>query len=78
MEHKHFVTFTQEHFMGFTCFETSIFYHFISKTELSIKRIDVSLFSSGDRTEETIRLAYLNLEKHIANYLKLNTMRKNI
>ncbi len=54
MEHKLFVTFNQEHFMGFTCFETSIFYHFISKTELSILRIDVSLFSSGDRKEKTI------------------------
>lgn len=54
MKHKHFVTFNQEHFMGFTCFETTICYHFISKREVSIKRIDVSLFSSSDRTEETI------------------------
>lgn len=54
MEHKHFVTFNQVHFMGFDCFETSISYHFISKTELSILRIDKSLFSSCDSTEETI------------------------
>jgi len=39
--------------MGFTCFETSISYHFISKTELSILRIDQSLFGSDD-FEETI------------------------
>ena len=53
MKHKHFVTFNQEHFMGFTCFETTISYHFISKTELSILRIDQSLFGSDDY-EETI------------------------
>ena len=54
MKHKHFVTFNQVHFMGFDCFETSISYHFISKTELSILRIDKSLFSSCDSNEETI------------------------
>jgi hypothetical protein len=51
MEHKHFVTFNQEHFIGFTCFETTISYHFISKTELSILRIDQSLFGSDDYKE---------------------------
>lgn len=54
MKHKHFVTFNQVHFMGFDCFETSISYHFISKTELSILRIDQSLFGSCYNTEKTI------------------------
>ncbi len=54
MEHKHFVTFNQEHFIGFTCFETSISYHFISKTELSILRIDVCFFGSSNNSKKTI------------------------
>jgi len=54
MKHKHFVTFNQEHFMGFTCFETTISYHFISKTELSILRIDQSLFGSSNSSKKTI------------------------
>jgi hypothetical protein len=54
MEHKHFVTFNQEHFIGFTCFETTISYHFISKTELSILRIDVCFFGSSNNSKKTI------------------------
>jgi len=40
--------------MGFTCFETTISYHFISKTELSILRIDQSLFGSSNSSKKTI------------------------
>ena len=70
MKHKHFVTFNQVHFMGFDCFETSISYHVISKTELSILRTDVSLFSSDDNTEKTILFQLDDVVKNEISHLK--------
>ena len=53
MEHKHFVTFEQE-IMSFPCYESSLYYRFNSKEELSILRIDRSIVDKNDLTEGTI------------------------
>ena len=53
MEHKHFVTFEQE-IMSFPCYESSLYYRFNFKEELSILRIDRSIVDKNDLTEGTI------------------------
>jgi hypothetical protein len=53
MEHKHFVTFEQE-IMSFPCYESTLYYRFNSKEELSILRIDRSIVDNNDLTERTI------------------------
>ena len=53
MEHKHFVTFEQS-FISISCYETELHYHFLSKNQLSILRIDHKLMGGGKKETETI------------------------
>ena len=53
MEHKHFVTFEQS-FISIRCYETELYYQFLSKNQLSILRIDHKLMGGGKKETETI------------------------
>ena len=53
MEHKHFVTFEQE-ILSFPCYETTLSYCFVSKSTLSILRIDRSVVDKSLVNEGTI------------------------
>jgi hypothetical protein len=53
MEHQHFITFEQD-FISIRCYETSLYYRFNSKNELSILRVDAYLLGSRKKETETI------------------------
>ncbi len=53
MEHKYFVTFEQE-IMSFPCYETELFYSFISKDQISILRIDRNFIDKSIEKEGTL------------------------
>ena len=54
MEHKHFVSFELS-ILSFPCYETKLLYHFTSKEELSILRIDVSAIDDSDTSRKIIQ-----------------------
>ena len=69
MEHKHFVTFEQE-IMSFPCYETSLFYFFNLKSQLSILRVDRSIVDKSLVQEGTILFTANQISRNEISVLK--------
>ena len=69
MEHKHFITFEQE-IMSFPCYETSLFYFFNLKSQLSILRVDRSIVDKSLVQEGTILFTANQIYRNEISVLK--------